>query len=114
MHELTLAESMMEIVESAAARAGVTKVTRVRLSVGALAHVESEALMYCCDIVSRSGVAEGARFEIERPPGRAQCNACGQNFVLDHLALGCPHCAAHNLLVLDGEQMKVVEMGFAE
>ena len=113
MHELTLAESMMEIVERAAAQAGVEKVVRVRLSIGALAHVESEALLYCCEVVSRGGVAAGACFEVDRPPGRAQCNACGQDFALDHLALGCPHCAAHNLLVLDGEQMKVVEIGVA-
>jgi len=113
MHELTLAESMMEIVESAAAQARVTKVTRVRLSIGALAHVESDALLYCCEIVSRGGVAAGACFEVERPPGRAQCKVCEQEFVLNHLALGCPHCAAHNLLVLDGEQMKVVEIGVA-
>jgi hydrogenase nickel incorporation protein HypA/HybF len=113
MHELTLAESMIEIVENAAAQAGVTKVTRVRLSIGALAHVESEALLYCCDVVSRGGAAAGAFFEVERPPGRARCNACGQDFVLDHLMLGCPHCTAHDLLVLDGEQMRVVEIGVA-
>lgn len=113
MHELTLAESMIEIVESAAAKADVAKVTRVRLSIGALAHVESDALLYCCEIVSRGGVAAGACFEVERPPGRARCNACGQNFVLERLEAGCPNCAAHDLLVLDGEQMKVVEIGIA-
>lgn len=113
MHELTLAESMMEIVENAASQAGVAKVTRVRLSIGALAHVESETLLYCCDVVSRGTVADGARFEVDRPPGRAQCNACGQQFTLDRLAISCPHCTAYNLHVLDGEQMKVVEIGIA-
>jgi len=111
MHELTLAESVIEIVENAARQAGVTRITRVKLSVGALAHVESDALLYCCEVVSRNGAADGARFELERPPGRAKCNACGQEFMLDHLALGCPHCSAHEVTVLDGEQMKVVEIG---
>ena len=113
MHELTLAESMIDIVERAAAQAEVSKVTRVRLSIGALAHVESDALLYCCEVVSRGGVAAGARFEVDRPPGRARCNACGQIFVLESLAIGCPNCVSHDLLVLDGEQMKVVEIGVA-
>ena len=113
MHELTLAESMMEIVENAAKKADASKVTRVRLSIGALAHVESDTLLYCCDVVSRGSLAEGAHFEVDRPPGRARCNACHQEFSLESMAVACPHCGAYNLQVLDGEQMKVVEIGTA-
>lgn len=111
MHELTLAESMMEIVEHAAAQAGVKKVTRVRLAIGALAHVETDALLFCCEVVCRNGVAAGALFEVERPPGRAHCHACGQDIVLDRLSFECPHCAAHDLHFIDGEQMQVMEIG---
>ena len=112
MHELTLAESVMDIVENAAAQAGVKQVTRVRLSVGVLAHVDSDALLYCCEVVSRGGVAAGANFEVDRPPGRVRCVTCGHEFVLESLALGCPHGEGHQVQVLDGEQMKVVEIGF--
>ncbi len=112
MHELTLAESVMEIVEKAAEKAGVARVTRVRLSIGALSHVESDTLLYCCEVVSRGGIAEGARFEADRPSGKARCHACEQDFLLDHLAQGCPLCSKHDFQVLDGEQMRVVEIGF--
>lgn len=111
MHELTLAESMMEIVERAAAQAGAKKVTRVRLAIGALAHVETEALLFCCEVVCRNSVADGAQFEVERPPGRAHCHACGQDSVLDHLSFECPHCAAYGLHFIDGEQMQVMDIG---
>jgi hydrogenase nickel incorporation protein HypA/HybF len=113
MHELTLAESVIDIVENAAKQAGITKVTRVRLSVGTLSHVESDALLYCCKIVSRGGVADGAIFDVDRPSGKARCLICGQDFLLEHLAQGCPKCLRHDFQVLDGEQMKVVEIGFA-
>lgn len=113
MHELTLAESVMEIVEGAAAKASVRKVTRVRLAVGALAHVDSDALLYCCEVVSRGTLADAAHFEVDRPPGRAQCHTCGQHFTLERLTQRCPQCSAHNLHVLDGEQMKVIEIGIA-
>lgn len=112
MHELSLAESMLEIVENAAAKAGVGAVRRVRLSIGALAHVDSDALAYCCEIVSRGGVAASARFEIDRPDGRAQCHSCKKTFLLSDLTTKCGNCGASDFEILDGEQMRVVEIGF--
>ncbi len=114
MHELTLAEHVIAIVENAVTKAGIKKVTRVRLSVGKLSHVESDTLLYCCKVVSRGSFIEGVHFEIDRPAGKAQCNKCGKVFSLDHLAQACPSCLGHDFQLLDGDQLKVAEIGFSE
>jgi hydrogenase nickel incorporation protein HypA/HybF len=60
MHEMALAEGMLEIVESTARASGATKVKRVWLEIGALSHVAPDALLFCFDAVTRGSLAEGA------------------------------------------------------
>ncbi len=110
MHELTLAERAIGIVETAARRAEARRVTRIRLAVGALAHVDADSLQYCCEVVSRGTLAEGAQIVIERLPGRAWCRPCNANVVLERIADACPLCAGHELDITDGDQLQVLDV----
>jgi hydrogenase nickel incorporation protein HypA/HybF len=69
MHELTLAQSVVDIVEEAARREGATRVASVRVELGALSHVEPESLAFAFEVAAREGCARGARLEICRISG---------------------------------------------
>lgn len=71
MHELSLAQSVVEIVEEAARREGAARVASVRLELGELSHVEPESLAFAFEVAAREGSARGARLEFLRVPGHA-------------------------------------------
>ncbi|HOX90129.1 MAG TPA: hydrogenase maturation nickel metallochaperone HypA [Burkholderiaceae bacterium] len=110
MHEMSLAQSIVEIVERTAAANGGGRVSAVRLEIGALSHVEVEALRFCFDAVTRGGAAEGARLELDSPPGQAWCMPCGATVPLARLGDACPHCGSHQLQVTQGEEMRVKDI----
>lgn len=110
MHEMALAESIVEIVERTAAANGGGRVSAVRLEIGALSHVEVEALRFCFDAVTRGGAAEGARLELDSPPGQAWCMPCGKTVPLARLGDACPLCGSHQLQVTRGEEMRVKDI----
>ncbi|WP_374400033.1 hydrogenase maturation nickel metallochaperone HypA [Niveibacterium sp.] len=110
MHELSLAERVIGIVEGAARKAGARRVTRIALEIGALAHVEAETLQYCCEVVSRGTLAETASIEVQRRPGRAWCETCAAEVELEQIGMPCPDCAGFRLKVTDGDQMRVVDV----
>jgi hydrogenase nickel incorporation protein HypA/HybF len=110
MHEMSLAQSIVEIVERTAAANGGGRVSAVRLEIGALSHVEVEALRFCFDAVTRGGAAEGARLELDSPPGQAWCMPCGATVLLARLGDACPHCGSHQLQVTQGEEMRVKDI----
>ncbi|MCS6773263.1 MAG: hydrogenase maturation nickel metallochaperone HypA, partial [Thermoflexales bacterium] len=60
MHELSIALSLVESVESAARQAGAQRVTRIQLQLGALSGVVKEALLFSYDIAAQGTLAEGA------------------------------------------------------
>ncbi|MBY5992401.1 hydrogenase maturation nickel metallochaperone HypA [Ferrimonas balearica] len=105
MHEMSLAEGILQIVESQAA--GSPKVHSVTLSVGELAGVELESLKFCFDVVTRETSAEGASLEIESVPGSAFCFDCLAQVPLARRGDPCPRCEGYQLTVVGGDQMKV-------
>jgi len=110
MHELSLAESVVQIVEETARRNGGTRVSSVTLEVGALAGVEIDALRFCFDAASRESVAAGAALVIERPEGRAWCMPCGESVRLAELGEPCPRCGSYQLQVTGGDELRVREI----
>lgn len=113
MHEVALAEGVLRIVMDAARASAATRVHTVWLELGALAHVEPAALEFCFDAVTRGSVAEGARLEIARTAGAAWCLPCGARVPLAQLGDACPGCGSYQLQVLEGDAMRVKEIGIA-
>jgi hydrogenase nickel incorporation protein HypA/HybF len=116
MHEMSLAESMREIVEDTARANGATAVRLVRLRIGRLAPVERDALRFCFDVVTRGTVAEGAVLEIEPVDGSAWCWDCSESVTIGGLTEPCPRCGGYRLEVTGGTEMRVheLELGAAE
>lgn len=113
MHEMALAESMLEIVEETARRNGAARVTAVRLELGALSHVAPDALRFCFDAVTRGGVADGARLEIVATAGQAWCMPCGESVPLAQRGEPCPRCGSYQLNVTQGEAMRLKDIEIA-
>ena len=76
MHEVALAEGVLRIVMDAARAGAAVRVHTVWLELGALAHVEPDALAFCFDAVTRGSIAEGATLDIARTAGTAWCMPC--------------------------------------
>ena len=110
MHEMALAQSMLDIVEQTARANGAARVTLVCIEIGALSHVEPDALRFCFDVVTRASVADGARLEIRTTPGEAWCMPCGMSVPLPRLGEACPHCGSYQLTVSSGDAMRVREI----
>jgi hydrogenase nickel incorporation protein HypA/HybF len=113
MHEMALAESMLEIVERTARSNHAARVKTVWLEIGALSHVAPEALRFCFDAVTRDSIADGAQLDIVTTPGAAWCMPCGATVPLERLGDACPRCGSYQLTVSQGDAMRVKEIEIA-
>ncbi|MFO1318257.1 MAG: hydrogenase maturation nickel metallochaperone HypA [Burkholderiales bacterium] len=110
MHELSLAEGIVRIVEGAARARRFTAVRCVRLEIGRLAQVEVDAMRFCFDAATRGSVAEGAALEVVDVPGRAWCLPCGDSVEIEARHQPCPRCGGYQLQVTAGTELRVLEL----
>ena len=110
MHEMSLCESIREIIQEQARADGFTRVNRVWLEVGPLSCVEPEALRFGFDVVMRGSVAEGAALEIASPPALARCFTCLETAPIRQRYAPCPHCGSGPMEMLQGDALKISKM----
>ena len=110
MHEMSLAEGVLAILEDQAKAQAFGRVRTVFLDIGELSHVDPDALAFCFDAVVRGTVADGAVLEINRTPGTAWCHTCGRTVAMARLGDPCPECGGYSLQVTGGDAMRVREL----
>lgn len=110
MHEMALTESIVDLVEDESRKHGFTRVRVVRLEIGALGHVDPEAIRFCFEAVARGGVVEGAQLEIISIAGEGWCLDCGKSVPVRERFGPCPDCGGHHVQVTAGDDMRVKEL----
>ncbi len=113
MHEMSLTEGILRILETEAERQRFSTVKTVWLDLGVLSHAEPEAMAFCFDAVMKGTLAEGARLEIIRTPGAGWCMACAREIAVGSRFDPCPACGGFQIQITDGEQMRVRELEVA-
>lgn len=107
MHEMSLMEGMLQIIEENARAQGYGCVHTVVLEIGKLAGVEVEALRFAFEAVTDGSVAEGAVLEIEEPQGLGWCAECERESAVETRYDPCPLCGKVPLRITGGTQMRV-------
>jgi hydrogenase nickel incorporation protein HypA/HybF len=110
MHEMSLAEGILQLLEDAARRENATRVSAVYLEIGQLASVEVESLRFCFDAVIKDSIAEGARLEIIDVPGTGWCLDCSESVPMSDKLSGCVRCGGYRVQVTGGTEMRVREL----
>ncbi len=110
MHELSLSENMLQIIEEAAAEQGFTKVKTVWMEIGQLSCVEKEALQFCFSSVVDGTVAQQAKLEIIEIAGSGWCLHCACELAVSSRYDACPGCGTYAIKVIRGEEMRIREL----
>jgi hydrogenase nickel incorporation protein HypA/HybF len=107
MHELSLCETILSILDDSAQKEQFSRVLSIHLLLGDLSCVEPQALRFCFDAIKSGTIAQQASLIIEHVPGRARCKACGRDVVIQSYIDNCSFCQHIDLDVVDGDQMQI-------
>jgi hydrogenase nickel incorporation protein HypA/HybF len=102
MHEGVLTEDLFEHILIHAKEANAWRVTRVKVTIGALSDATPESIQFYFNSLSPGTLAEGAALEFDLAPGIAQCPVCAKEFEIDEIYAACPQCGAFPLKVTSG------------
>lgn len=109
MHELGVANEILDVALAEANRHGAKKVTSIRLRVGVLRAIEPENLSFLFEHLARGTAAEGALLDIVEEPVRVECEACG---VLEAPSIPweCPRCKGAGVSVTGGDSLSILSL----
>ncbi len=107
MHELSIAQALVEQVELAAKKEQATRVERVVIVVGALSGADPEALRGAFPLVAEGTVAEGAELVVETVAARVKCRPCGHESTAGDYFIGCAKCGSRDVELVSGRELNI-------
>ena len=110
MHELSIARSILAIVEQAAKDEGFGRVLEIRLKMGEYSGLVPECLEAFFPIASKGTPAEGARLVMGTLPAVFRCLDCGYEGPADRKNACCPECRGTALRMTQGREFYVEDL----
>ena len=107
MHELSIAQSLMQLVLAEAEKANARKVLTVSLKVGELTGVVPDSLFFCFELLSKSTIAENAKIIIEKVPLRGYCSQCKDSFAITQNRYQCTTCGNTHIDLTSGRELQI-------
>ena len=109
MHEIGIANGILDIALSEAERHAAKKVTSIRLRVGVLRAIEPENLSFLFGHLARGTSAEGALLEIVEETVRVECEVCGVSEARS-FTFECPRCKGSGVSVTGGDSLSILSL----
>ena len=114
MHELSMAQGIINAVLDTATENNATEVTEVTVEVGRLAMINPEQLQFILGVLVENTIMDDAEIKFEEIPAEIQCYDCdfkGEAILddKDHYAplVKCPKCDGLNVETLNGKDIVV-------
>jgi hydrogenase nickel incorporation protein HypA/HybF len=104
MHELSIAEAIVDVATSHAAG---RRVAKVEVRVGHLRQVVPGSLHFAFGLLTEGTALDGAELEITHVPAAGRCSECGAESVMVGFPLCCARCGGLEVEVLAGEELLV-------
>jgi hydrogenase nickel incorporation protein HypA/HybF len=111
MHELSIAESLVEIACEKAHELGDVRVEALHVRLGPLSGVVKEALSFSFEVAAQGTPIEGARLAIVDMPLVAYCPQCDEERELESpQRRRCPVCDAETPELRGGEELELAAL----
>jgi hydrogenase nickel incorporation protein HypA/HybF len=105
MHEMSVAQGLLSILQAQAKAHEIARVSRVRLKIGRLRGLDARQLRLAFEALAEGGLADGAALDVEEIAATARCRACGAVWRAPDYRFDCPKCAAADTEILEGREL---------
>jgi hydrogenase nickel incorporation protein HypA/HybF len=114
MHEMGIANSILDGVRAESERRNGVKVVRVGVRVGELAAVEPESLRFCFEVLVSGTPLDPLALDLEVSPRRSRCADCGRVFTAPDALAPCPACGSAKCAFAGGDELEFTFMEIEE
>jgi len=114
MHEMALAQTVLDTTISAAKKNGASTIKKVILRFGIFALVQKDQFTFCFDVLkAESPLTTHTELQIQWIPGNLHCQACEFEGEVDRIPnetdplapiFQCPQCSSYSTKVLSGTE----------
>lgn len=113
MHEMSIAQNILEIVDEYMAREPAAKLLEVVVEIGEMVAVVPDSLYFCYDVLVENSKYRDSKLIINILPLQGSCRSCGHVFKIENYNFNCPSCHSPDLHVQGGQELRITHLEVA-
>lgn len=106
MHEMGIANSILEGVASELRRRPGVRAVKVGVRIGGLAGVDPDALSFAFEALTLETELAGLKLDVQYVGPRSRCRECGGEFEVRAYELQCSACGSLNTERIGGDELE--------
>jgi hydrogenase nickel incorporation protein HypA/HybF len=110
MHELSIAQSLIDVVKEEMVKHEAKTLRSVRLNIGEMSAIVPDALSFCFEVATTGTELEGARLIMDVIPLKGLCHECKSEFEIKDYTFVCPSCRNTKIETIAGQNLSIVEI----
>jgi hydrogenase nickel incorporation protein HypA/HybF len=114
MHEMGIANSVLEAVRTEVALHPGTYPCKVGVRIGEMAAIDQDALRFCFEAIIQDTDLAALELAIEFCPRRHRCQVCGREFVVRDYDSRCPQCTSLETTCTSGDELELAYLEVEE
>lgn len=103
-------QSTLDLAEQQARRSGAAAIHQLRMRIGTLSGVVSDALRFAFEALKADTLAAAATLEIEEVPPACWCDVCRAEFAVTDYVYECPTCHRPSADLRRGREIALVSL----
>ncbi len=104
MHELPVAEQLLEIALRHGESSGARKITSLNLVIGQLSSIVDDSVAFYWEMIAEDTIASGSTLHFDRLPVELVCLDCQTSYTPIGEDFACPNCKSLHVKVRSGEE----------
>jgi hydrogenase nickel incorporation protein HypA/HybF len=114
MHELGIANSVLNAVRAEMRRYPGKYPCKVGVRIGEMAAIDQESLRFCFEAIVQDTDMKSLQLAIEVCPRRHRCQACGHEFIVRNYDSHCSQCASLETKCISGDELELAYLEVEE
>ena len=111
MHELSIAQNLIDIVVEQCLKNGFQEVESIHIKIGRASGIMPDALNFAFNAIKTDSIAKNAFLNIEEIPVAGICRDCNNEFIVEEeYILCCPSCKGSSFVITTGRELDIVDM----
>jgi hydrogenase nickel incorporation protein HypA/HybF len=104
MHELSITQSMLNLVVEQAKELQVERVSKISIVIGEMSSIVADCVCFYFDFLSKDTIAQDAELAFEHIPIQVRCRNCHAVFKPADFDWSCPNCHECGIEVVAGRE----------
>lgn len=107
MHEVGIAQSILDIAIDNANKNGAKKINLISVNIGKMSAVDFPALDFAFNALKEGTIASESKLECNEIELKCECFSCGAVSALEGYFSICPKCESREVRIISGDELNI-------